>query len=404
MFQGRHMRRELKLSELLIVLSLLVIVGIAVFYYVNTIERKKLNVRFYPVQAKLEQHAISCTKDSPLWLTDVLQNTTLAHSAPNTQIAYISPQGQLYHCEGGYLGIPFFSNKVTANTRFRYASVSKLWTSDAILDLVKQRKIQLDTPILSLLPNIQAPLDHRIAQINVEDLLLHRGGFNRTGLMGDEMFRSGQKPFCPSSLEKLAQTHLKFDPDTTFSYSNVGYCLLGEAIAYQTNSSYQDAIEQKYALAKDGIRFLINQRYSDEAKYRYIETTLTGYGDIYKAFDYPALASSAGLSGNAVVLAKQVKDMINKPQPNILSQPDISCNLNKLRDCYGYAMFPYQRDSDGLKVYFRDGALLGMSSLVVVDEKGGVLSLLAGGQATLDETQYDQTKMNIYEYLIQQYH
>ncbi|MEG0771588.1 MAG: serine hydrolase domain-containing protein [Clostridia bacterium] len=398
------MRQELKLSELIIVFSLLMIAGISVYYYVNTIERNKLNIRLYPIQAKLEQQSVSCIKNSPHWLEEVLNNTILTHNAPNTQIAYISPQGQLFHCEGGYLGIPLFSQKVTKSTRFRYASVSKLWTSDAVLDLVKQQKIELDTPVLSLLPIRSVPADQRITQITIKDLLLHRGGFNRTGLMGDEMFRSGQTPFCPTSLEKLAQLQLAFDPNTIFSYSNLGYCLLGEVIANQEVNSYQQVIEKKYALEKSGIYFLKNKRLDDEAKYRYIETSLTGYGDIYTAFDYPALASSAGLSGSASALAAQVRDMVKKPQPNILSQSDTSCDLTKLRDCYGYAMFPYQQNSNSLKVYFRDGTLLGMSSLVVVDDNGGVLTLLSSGQSALGQQQYDQTKMKIYQYLIHQYH
>jgi len=398
------MRQELKLSELIIVFSLLMITGIFIYYYVNTIERNKLNVRLYPIQAKFEQQSVSCMENSPYWLKEVLNNTILTHNAPNAQIAYISPQGQLFHCEGGYLGIPLVSQKVTEGTRFRYASVSKLWTSDAVLDLVKQQKIELDTPVLSLLPIKSVLADPRIAQITVNDLLLHRAGFNRTGLMGDEMFRSGEVPFCPSVLEKLAQVQLTFDPDTAFSYSNLGYCLLGEIIAHQAHTKYQNVIEKNYALAAGNIHFLENKRSDDEAKYRYIETSLTGYSDIYTAFDYPALASSAGLSGNASALALQVKQMIKKPQPNILSQSDTSCDLAKLRDCYGYAMFPYQQNLNSLKVYFRDGTLLGVSSLVVVDDKGGVVALLSSGQATLGQQQYDQTKMKIYQYLKKQYH
>lgn len=398
------MRQKLKLSELIIVVSFLMIAGISAYYYVNIIERNKLNVWLYPIQAKFEQQSVSCMKNSPYWLKEVLNNTILTHNAPNAQIAYISPQGQWFHCEGGYLGIPLFSQKVTESTRFRYASVSKLWTSDAVLDLVKQQKIELDTPVLSLLPINSVLSDPRIAQITVKDLLLHRAGFNRTGLMGDEMFRQGETPFCPTSLEKLAQLQLTFDPNTIFSYSNLGYCLLGEIIANQEVNSYQQVIEKKYALEKSGINFLKNKRLEDEAKYRYIEMSLTGYGDIYTAFDYPALASSAGLSGNASALAKQVRDMIKKPQPNILSQPDTSCDLTKLRDCYGYAMFPYQQNSNSLKVYFRDGTLLGMSSLVVVDDNGGVLTLLSSGQSALGQQQYDKTKMKIYQYLIHQYY
>lgn len=360
-------------------------------------------MQFYPIQTILEQQATHCSPNSPDWLKDVILETTKTHQAPNNQIVYLTPEGQLFHCESGYLGMPLFSEKVEKNTRFRYASVSKLWTSDAILDLVKQQKFQIDTSILKLFPVIPKPQDIRISQITVGELLLHRAGFRRTGLMGDEMFQSKQIPFCPSSLDRLAQQQLSFKPNTTFSYSNLGYCLLGEIIASKEKTPYQQAIEKKYALAKDGIKFLQNVRYPDEAKYRYIELSLTGYGDIYTAFDYPSLASSAGLSGSATALAFQVKDMIKKNEPNILSYPNIPCNISKLRDCYGYAMFPYQQDVKSLKVYFRDGTLLGASSLVVADEHGGIVTLLSSGQAALGQKQYDQTKMLVYSYLEQQY-
>src|SRR5690606_28257655 len=126
------MRSELKLSELMIVLFLFFLAGVGVYYYVNTLERNKLRLQLYPLQAKIEQHAWQCSDNSPTWLTQLLKQTTLLHRAPNTQIAYFSPQGQLYHCESGYLGLPLFSARVNENTRFRYASVSKLWTSDAV--------------------------------------------------------------------------------------------------------------------------------------------------------------------------------------------------------------------------------------------------------------------------------
>ena len=397
------MSRQLKGSELIIVLVLIVMTILFGYYYANPIERNKIFIKLYPIQAYFEKSAIQCSDHSPEWLRETILEATITHQAPNNQIVYINPKGQLFHCENGYLGFPLFSKRVDRDTRFRYASVSKLWTSDAILDIVKQKKINLDTPILTVLNSIPTPQDNRIEKITIQDLLLHRGGFNRTGLMGDEMF-SGNQPFCPSHLEKLAQVRLSSEPNTIYNYSNLGYCLLGAVIAKENNQTYQQYIQKHDQLKKDNIRFLENRRFEDEAKYRYIETTLTGYGDIYTAFDYPALASSAGLSGSATALAYQVQQMVIKPQPNILTIPNTNCDLTILRDCYGYGMFPYQKNKNSLSVYFRDGTLLGVSSLVVVDEYGGIVTLLSSGQAKKAEQQYDQTKMKIYQRLNQIYH
>ncbi|MGN5764705.1 serine hydrolase domain-containing protein [Acinetobacter calcoaceticus] len=396
------MSRELKVSEYILVIFLLILVVVFIYFYVNTIERNKLIVKLYPVQAYFEKKAIQCSKNSPAWLKDTILETTMTHQAPNNQIAYLDPNGNLYHCESGYLGWPLFSKKVDENTRFRYASVSKLWVSDAILDLVKENKIHLETPILQLLPAIPKPKDARITKITVQDLLLHRGGFSRTGLIGDEMFQSN-KPFCPNHLEKLSQMQLSADPNTVYQYSNLGYCLLGEIIAYQNKTTYQDYIKTHAKIHKEQIQFLENKRFKDEAKYYYNDISLTGYSDIYTAFDYSALASSAGLSGSAVALAHQVQKMIQKSAPNILAMPSRDCDLSKLHDCYSYAMLPYQQNKKSLKVYFRDGVLLGATSLVVVDEYGGIVVLLSGGQAAKGQMEYDRTKMKVYLNLVQTY-
>ena len=54
-------------------------------------------------------------------------------------------------------------------------------------------------------------------------------------------------------------------------------------------------------------------------------------------------------------------------------------------------------------VYFRDGGLLGLSSLVVVDSQGGVTALLSNGVTGNNEQGGDKVKMMIYDFLRQQH-
>lgn len=384
------------ITNILQLLVLACVTAVGIYYYVHPLERNKLKNKFYPIQAVLEQRAIHCSDGAPNWLKQSIQTVTLTHNAPNNQIAYLTPTGQLYHCESGYLGMPLFSEHVSVETRFRYASVTKLWTSDAILELVKRNKIDLDTSLLEVLVPLPTMQDNRIKQIQIKDLLLHRAGFQRTGLMGDEMFKSGRMPFCPKNLPKFAEFELAFQPNSTYNYSNLGYCLLGEVISHQMQQSYTTWMNQSYKLDADNIRFLQNKRYEDEAKNRYISTSIMGFGDVYTAFDYPSLASSAGLSGSAIALVNQVNTMAKKPTPNILSQVTTQCDLTILRDCQGYGMFPYQASTQQLKVYMRDGVLPSSTSVVMVDEKGGVLALLSGGKSAQGRIDHDQTKMMLY--------
>lgn len=395
---------EFKLKDVITLMILLSITIISIYFYVNTEARNQAWQKAYPIRAKLANYQTTCSPKSPSWMQEAIHFQTLNNNAPANQIAYITPQGQIYHCENGYIGeMPFFSKPIDEHTRFRYASVTKLWTSDAILALIREGKLTFGTKLASIITEINQPKDSRINDITIGDLLLHRGGFNRYSATGHDMFGIGQ-PICPDHFERLNTIRLDFDPNSKMMYSNLGYCLLGEVVSRLNKQPYTQVMDNQYKLTQYNIKFIDNSKLSDEVNYNYVETGLTGIGDIYTVFDYKGLASVAGLSGNAISLANQVKNMVNKPMPNILSLDDnLSCDITKLRDCYGYAMFPYQAQGKNLKVYFRDGTLLGLSSLVAVDSNGGVVVLLSNGVSSLKQDGSDRTKMLIYQYLIQQY-
>lgn len=391
------MFQNLKLTDLLVVIGLVMVVAVSGYYYANPIARSVLWLQTYPVRAELAVRQMSCSNDSPSWLADIIKHQAKNNNAPANQIAYIDPQGILHHCQNGYVGkYPLLSSAVTEQTRFRFASVTKLWTSDAILSLIKDGKLSLDTKMSDIIIEIDTPKDTRISDITIGQLLLHRAGFDRYSVFGQDMFGIG-KNICPDNLTGLNDITLGFDPDSKTSYSNLGYCLLGEVISRTNNSKpYTDVIAQQYHFADTSLQFVSNSALPDEVFYNHVETGLTGHADIYTAFDYEGLASAAGLSGNAIDLAQQVRSMVDKPAPNILSlDADVSCDVSQITECYGYAMLPYQPTGKSTTVYYRSGKLLGLSSLVAVDEQGGVVALLSNGTP---DTGVDHTvKMMIYE-------
>ena len=388
--------------DLLVIFILVLIVMIVGYYYANPLARNLLCLKTYPVRAELSVQQMSCSDSSPSWLADILKHQTHNNNATANQIAYIDPQGQLHHCENGYIGkYPIISDAVTEQTRFRYASVTKLWTADAILSLIKANKLSLDTKLSSLLSEIDTPKDARINDITIGQLLLHRAGFDRYSVFGQDMFGIG-KDICPNNLDGLNDIQLGFDPDSKTSYSNLGYCLLGEVVSrLNQDRPYTDVITQQYQLTDTSLRFVPNSALADEVIYNYVETGLTGYADIYTAFNYEGLASAAGLSGNAIDLAQQVHAMAAKPKPNILSDSKkVGCDPTEIKECYGYAMVTYQPDPRSIKVHYRDGNLLGLSSLVAVSDKGSVVALLSNGTSNEGVEGSNKVKMIIYEHLI----
>lgn len=405
MFHNFHKTDWLQLTVMVV---LAVVFG---YYYANNQARNQLWLSTYPIRAKLSLTNLSCSANSPSWMAEVLRYQTQQGDAPSNQIAYIDAQGQTHHCHNGYVDkYPPISKAVTADTRYRYASVTKLWTADATLSLIRQGKLTLDTPLVSILTQIDQPKDARVNDITIRQLLLHQGGFDRYGMFGNDMFGIGED-ICPNHIDKMNDIKLNFDPGSQSSYSNLGYCLLGEVVATLNQQphqapSYQDSIIKQYQLNQTHLRFISNAAMEDEVFYNHVETGITGLGDIYTAFDYDGLASAAGLSGNAIDLAEQVKAMIAQPEPNVLSMGDNhACEAIKTSHqphgshsnsngnshhgdddkCHGYGTVAFRHAPNGSIMYYRDGALPGLRTLVIITQHGEIVALLSNGSGTINK-------------------
>ena len=205
-----------------------------------------------------------------------------AHKVPGAALA-VARDGQLVYARGfGYADVEA-QQPVQPNSLFRIASVSKPFTSAAIMQLVQAGNLKLsDTwyPILGLHPRNDQHLDPRLRQITILELLQHRGGWDRDKSF-DPMFRSvliaktlGARP--PADQEQIIQymlgQPLDFDPGQRYAYSNFGYCILGQVIHKVSHEPYEQYVRQ-HVLAPLGIhnmrlgRSLPRYRAPGEVKY-----------------------------------------------------------------------------------------------------------------------------------------
>ncbi|NQX97809.1 MAG: beta-lactamase family protein [Flavobacteriales bacterium] len=119
--------------------------------------------------------------------------------------------------------------KVSDSTMFHIASISKLYTTISILQLVEQRKLKLTDYLKDILPSFKMK-DERHKQITIEHLLTHS-----SGLTWDNKLK--KSPDNHSSIElylnNLNNQKLNFKPGEKSSfktYSNIGFDLLGIVI------------------------------------------------------------------------------------------------------------------------------------------------------------------------------
>lgn len=109
---------------------------------------------------------------------------------------------------------------VTTRTRLPIASLSKSFTALAVMQLVEQHRVDLDTPVVHYLPEFHLA-DQRSSQITVRQLLAHRSG------MSDMTFREKSVSPVPATLadavRALATATLASNPGERRSYHNPNY-------------------------------------------------------------------------------------------------------------------------------------------------------------------------------------
>jgi CubicO group peptidase (beta-lactamase class C family) len=126
----------------------------------------------------------------------------------------------------------------TVETRFRTASVTKMFTAVAVLRLVQDRKISLDDPIGRHVPEIA---NEPFGRGTVHQYLTHTAG---AGDLFDDRYFGHQRELRSHDdyLRVFGKDLLKSAPGHEFAYSNMGYMLLGSLIERVTGKSWDAAV------------------------------------------------------------------------------------------------------------------------------------------------------------------
>jgi CubicO group peptidase (beta-lactamase class C family) len=164
--------------------------------------------------------------------SQVLQRLAAEHGVPGAQLAvYASGDvsttacGELVH-RGG--------RPVTAETCFPIGSVSKLFTATLAMVLVADGDLELDAPARSYLD----PVEQRDVDpaLTLRHLLSHTGGLPAGPAPSDVdglSIRRYVQEYCRGGV---------VDPGAYFSYSNVGYVLVGRIVETVTGMGWEQAI------------------------------------------------------------------------------------------------------------------------------------------------------------------
>lgn len=135
---------------------------------------------------------------------------------------------------------------VDANTPFNVASVSKLITAAAVLELVKAGRIDLDASLHSYLPGVHTVdrmgLD-RTSELTLRLLLSHRSGLpHQPDALDPSTFGSSWTDAALLSRLSSNWTIVLVDEPGTYHYSNIGYALLGAIVETMQRQPFGEAL------------------------------------------------------------------------------------------------------------------------------------------------------------------
>ena len=135
----------------------------------------------------------------------------------------------------------------TPETLYRIGSVSKLFTSTAVLQLRDRGALGLDDAVSSHLPWFKLHSDAPDAQpITVRHLLTHTAGLPREGAF--PYWTTHDFPTRDELIAAVPDQSAVYPPATTYKYSNLGMTLLGEIVAAASGDEYEKHIREQIFL------------------------------------------------------------------------------------------------------------------------------------------------------------
>ena len=138
----------------------------------------------------------------------------------------------------------------TTDTRFAMASGTKGFTALAVLSLIVDGTLTLDTTVRSLLGSDLPLIDDRVT---LEQLLGHRSGIG--DYFDEDVFTDTSEYAMPVPLHQLDGTEgylnaldghqQKFEPGTNFSYCNGGFVVLALIAERASGTPFYDLVQQR---------------------------------------------------------------------------------------------------------------------------------------------------------------
>ncbi len=261
---------------------------------------------------------------------------------------------------------------MSTETLFRVASMSKMFTGVAILQLIEKGSITLSTRVSKIIPEFDTD---SLRTITIKNLLQHRSGVFRD---------SGKNYWNENAFPTDVLSDISFGTKVTeenkeFKYSNFGFAILGKIIEAVSGQSYGEYVH-KNIIAKLSLKDTYPD-YSDDLKSR----TARGYSrKLFNQKQYAFAQSKTNEFAPAAGFVSTAKDIdiflcdVWGEKSKVLSKKSqalLASSFKKITGTLAYG-FGFKRDSSsGMQFVCHGGGYNGFitNSLYVPKEKLSVV-------------------------------
>ncbi|MBQ1849749.1 MAG: beta-lactamase family protein [Lachnospiraceae bacterium] len=268
------------------------------------------------------------------------------------------------------------------------ASISKVYTTAAVMQLVDEGKVRLDAPVTEYLPSFRLA-DDRYQKITVRMLMTHTSGIMGTTQLGAFLYGDASSVHHDELLNILAGQRLKAEPGKYAAYCNDGFELLEHIVENVTGMSFTDYVKEKLAApvgatatsTGNEVEILkdLAPAYASNLLYENDATMSLGTGGVYATAADAARFGSAFFTGNEVLLSEKSK----KEMGTRWNQTDPYTDDNGL----GWdAVSTPKYEEAGVVCYGKGGDVNSDHGFLLVapNEKISIAVLSNGGSSTLD--------------------
>ncbi len=143
-----------------------------------------------------------------------------------------------------------FDIPCTDETKYKIASITKAFTSVLILQLIEQKRIDLDQPIKAYLPNYSG---EGASTVKIKMLLNHTSGLPNADAgyssVADALSRGMPHYQMPATADQLIERYysgkLLTEPGKVFSYNNADYIILEKIIEAVAGKPFEQVLKER---------------------------------------------------------------------------------------------------------------------------------------------------------------